>query len=339
MRWSSGLLSLALATLTACSVVESVTRTRTRRLARVDVTPHDINLDDANLHYWVGGEGPETILFLHGFGGDALFQWYPQLRALARDYRVIAPDLLWFGHSNSSRPDYGVEHQAEAVLRLLEHEGVERFHLVGISYGGMVSHHVAARADDRVDRVVIVSSPARAFLMSDKDAVFEHFDVDDAPELLLPRDPDGVKRLMQLAYHDPPWVPKFVARQIVAYFYAPHREQQVAMLEAVEDSTAALRRDFGIPLQRTLIIWGEEDMVFPESAAWRLRGELGEAADICVLPEAAHAPHLERANEVIPMMRSFLADEPYTCPGRSGELQKTEAPGPADDAAHSPASG
>lgn len=314
------LTGITLVQLSACSAVEMVTRARTRRLARETIVDHHINLAGDHLHYWEGGRGEQTVVLLHGFGGNALFQWYPQVRELSQHYRVIAPDLLWFGMSRSEHADHSLEHQARAVVSLLDHEKVDRAHIVGLSYGGLVTHEVLARDPERFDRVVLVSSPARAFHADDKKEVLAELGVASASDLLLPQDHNGVERLMALAYADPPWVPRFVADDIVDHFYAPRRPHHVAMLDAVPSSTAAQRSAFAAPTHDTLIIWGDEDRVFPERAAWRLAKELGEHAHVCVFSDSAHAPHLERTDDVNRLVVGFLGGQGVTCIGRSVEV-------------------
>jgi len=329
IRWLSRLFICVLL-LAGCAIVDGVEKRRTRRLERRGVSKHHVELGADHLGYWKGGRGDETIVLLHGFGANALFQWYPQMRELSRHYRVIAPDLLWFGESRSASEDFTVQHQARAVARLLDHEGVDRVHVVGLSYGGMVTHELVSMIPDRVDRVVLVSSPARAFLASDKRRVFEEMNVDSAEDLLLPQDPEGLARLMSLAYDDPPWVPSFVAREILARFYVPRREQHRRMLHAVEQSTELHRSEREIPTNDTLIIWGANDKVFPEQAAWRLRGELGDVAQVCVLPNAAHAPQIEHHDAIIELISDFLAGNDKPC-----RFRQTALPVPTAAAAKS----
>ncbi|MEZ4382326.1 MAG: alpha/beta hydrolase [Nannocystaceae bacterium] len=309
-----------------CSVLDHVTDARARRLARHGVEAGTVTLGDDTMHYWEGGDGDETIVFLHGFGGNALWQWYPQLREFADDYHVIAPDLLWFGESASRREDFSIQHQAQAVRSLLAFHGVERFHLVGLSYGGMVSHEVIGQEPAAVERVVLVASPARAFLADDKKPVLAELGVTSVTDLLLPQTPDDLRRLMRLAYHRPPWVPRWLGRQVIDEFYAPRRREHVAMLNSVEANTNVHRATYAVPPNHpTLIIWGSEDKVFPTAAALRLKAELGDNAHLCVFDEAAHAPHLERKRDVIPLMRAFLKgqrDPVRACPTIS---ERTEA--------------
>ncbi|MBI4615024.1 MAG: alpha/beta fold hydrolase, partial [Planctomycetes bacterium] len=91
------------------------------------------------IRYDVRGEG-EPVLLIHGLNASARLNWeLPGITArLAKNYRVIALDNR--GHGGSGRPvgeeEYGVK-MAEDAVRLLDHLGVEKAHVVGYSMGGM----------------------------------------------------------------------------------------------------------------------------------------------------------------------------------------------------------
>ena len=58
----------------------------------------------------------EPLLWLHGFGGDALWAWSRNLHDFADTHHIIAPDLLWFGDSQGGLT---LDAQAAAVQQFL----------------------------------------------------------------------------------------------------------------------------------------------------------------------------------------------------------------------------
>ena len=105
-----------------------------------------------DLYYTVSGSG-EPVVLLHGFAVQSDLNWrLPGVtRALARDFQVIALDLR--GHGRSGKPyepeQYGLE-MAKDVVRLLDHLGIERAHVVGYSLGGFIALKLAMLHPERI---------------------------------------------------------------------------------------------------------------------------------------------------------------------------------------------
>ncbi|MBZ4396275.1 alpha/beta fold hydrolase [Myxococcus sp. MISCRS1] len=117
-----------------------------------------VTLEDLRLHCTLLGEGP-PLLLLHGFTG-AGEDWGHvfDLDALAREYRLVIPDLRGHGRSHNPSEDFTTRQCATDVLALLDALGIERCRAIGMSLGGNTLLHVATRAPARVERMVLVSS-------------------------------------------------------------------------------------------------------------------------------------------------------------------------------------
>src|SRR3990170_5530183 len=111
-------------------------------------------VDGGRLHFEKLGDGGAIVL-LHGFALD-LRIWDDQFERLARDYLTIRYDLRGFGRS--SAPAGAPYSHAGDLERLLEHLGVERAHLVGMSLGGTVSIDFALRKPESVRSLTLISS-------------------------------------------------------------------------------------------------------------------------------------------------------------------------------------
>jgi pimeloyl-ACP methyl ester carboxylesterase len=112
------------------------------------------------MYYEVHGEG-EPLVLLHGFTGTGR-DWglVFNMEALSRTYRLITPDMR--GHGRSTNPTGEFTHRQCAldVLALLDHLGIARCKAVGLSLGGNILLHIATRQPDRVEAMVLVSSPS-----------------------------------------------------------------------------------------------------------------------------------------------------------------------------------
>jgi pimeloyl-ACP methyl ester carboxylesterase len=116
---------------------------------------------DFKIHYHKGGNGP-VLLFIHGFALDAMMNWVDQMILFSNQYTVIAPDLLWFGQSNSSKhPD--LSSQREAIERLLKDLNIEKVHVIGQSYGGFIAIDLAIKNPGLVDKLCIANSAVTTF--------------------------------------------------------------------------------------------------------------------------------------------------------------------------------
>jgi pimeloyl-ACP methyl ester carboxylesterase len=127
-------------------------------------------IGDIEVHYDVRGDG-EPLLLLHGFFGSSA-DWVHlfDLDALAKRYRLIRPDAR--GHGRTTNPGGALTHRrcAEDALGLLDHLGLPRCKAIGLSLGGNTLLHVATRAPDRIEAMVLIAgtsyfpAPARAIM-------------------------------------------------------------------------------------------------------------------------------------------------------------------------------
>lgn len=112
-----------------------------------------MRVEGGTLYYDVRGSGPPVVL-LHA-GGMDLTMWDPQIGTLARTFRIIRYDAR--GHGRSTAPR-GPSSTVEDLRLLLDHLGVERAHLVGISMGAGVALNFSTTHPERVRTLVLVST-------------------------------------------------------------------------------------------------------------------------------------------------------------------------------------
>jgi len=112
------------------------------------------------IHYTVEGRG-EPVILVHGVAANADLNWrYPGvIRALARDFKVIAFDLR--GHGLSGKPHevdkYGIQ-MVEDIVRLMDHLHIQKAHVAGYSLGGFLLLKLLATHPDRVASAAICAA-------------------------------------------------------------------------------------------------------------------------------------------------------------------------------------
>lgn len=217
-------------------------------------------------HEHLGTSTGDPLVLLHGLGATAA-TWRPAAHLLAdAGHEVLLLDLLGFGSSMRLGTTFGLADQADAVLRLLRHHGLDRVHLVGHSWGCLVAAAVAERAPEQVSRLTLVA-PA---VFADPDTARARF----ARRSLLARaavDDSGLGGLVcgtmcllrpamaRLAPRLEPDVPEEVAREGVQHSYPAYRG---ALLSIWEDNPLpALLREPRHPIR--VILADEDETVLP----------------------------------------------------------------------------
>lgn len=111
--------------------------------------------DKVKLHYEETGSGT-PVVFVHEFAGDHR-SWEPQVRYLARRYRCITYAARGFPPSEVP-PDVAAYSQARArddIRSVLDHLGIAKAHIVGLSMGGFATLHFGLTYPDRARSLLV----------------------------------------------------------------------------------------------------------------------------------------------------------------------------------------
>lgn len=252
-------------------------------------------------------QGSRTpLLILHGFGAGATVQFDKQLGAFSKHFDLYIPDLILFGASTTSGPERSEAFQARCALQLMRHFGVEEFDLMGYSYGGSVAYKLAVTSPPAVRRLVLMASGIVS-TKADMQQSMEKMGVRGMADMQ-PRDVEGVRRMLRLAYHKPPWVPSFILREVLKGMFSEEssgRSQELAgEFRAKMDGHSP--EEIPRVTQDTLLIFGEFDPLMSLEVAQRLKDHIGANAKLVVIEQTAHMPQAEQPKEVNRAVIDFL---------------------------------
>lgn len=265
--------------------------------------------------YLEAGQGPPIVL-LHGLGATNA-SLLPTLWELARDHRVIAPDLPGFGDSGKPLRSYGAEFFSGWLAAFCDQMGVGRADFLGNSMGGRIALEMGMRHPDRVDRLVLLT-PSPAFI---RHREFVRVVRILRPELALLPVPlshgqavRATKRIFAKPWRLPDaWydaaADEFLrvfssARGRIAFFSAARQ----IYLEEPYGETGFWDR---LPRVRSpaLFVWGAKDRLVPAAFARHVTKALPKATSV-VLDDCGHVPQYELPDQTHGLVRQFLEASP-----------------------------
>ncbi|WP_420195027.1 alpha/beta fold hydrolase [Marinobacter sp. GH_1] len=250
------------------------------------------------------GEG-FPLMMIHGSGPGvtAWANWRLVIPELAKERRVVAPDMLGFGYSE--RPEdqvYNRERWVAHAIGVMDELGLEQVDLVGNSFGGGLALSLAIEHPQRVRRLVLMGSVGVSFpITKGLDEVWGY-----QPS------PENMRRLMDVFAYDKSLLTDELAEMryqasirpgfqesFAAMFPAP-RQRWVDNLASPEEAIRALPHE-------TLILHGREDEVIPLEASLKL-AELIDRAQLHVFGRCGHWTQIEHANRFARLVSDFLGE-------------------------------
>lgn len=263
-----------------------------------------INAGGIQTNYHDQGDG-EPVLLIHGSGPGvtAWANWRMNLPEIAKNYRVIAPDMLGFGYTE--RPagiEYTLDNWVKHLIDFLDALGLDQVHLVGNSFGGALTVHTAIRHPERVNRMVLMG------------AAGVHFELTDALDFGWGYTPsiENMKKLLDLFAYNRALVTDELAEMrynasirpgfqesYAAMFPAP-RQRWIEALAADEEALKALPH-------QALMIHGREDRILPYSNALKFF-ELIPNAQVHLFSKCGHWTQIEQAARFNQLVSDFFAE-------------------------------
>jgi pimeloyl-ACP methyl ester carboxylesterase len=117
-----------------------------------------------NIYYESHGGG-SPLVFAYGLGGNT-GEWAGQVAAFSERYRFIIWDPRGHGRSDSppNREQYGLQISAEDLHGLLDHLGIDKAYVGGLSMGGGIAARFTVAHPERVAALLIIDSASASGL-------------------------------------------------------------------------------------------------------------------------------------------------------------------------------
>jgi pimeloyl-ACP methyl ester carboxylesterase len=292
--------------LLACSLVQLHAQSPAPLLPDPSALPQAKNVAvfGQKIVYYEAGTGP-TLVLVHGFGSQAMFDWGNVFGPLAKTHHVIALDQIGFGASDKPQVDYSIQTFVDFLGEFLRTMKVDHFALAGESLGGWIvsSYTIQALAPENTGKYVL-----------------------PRPDRLILEDAGGHAALNPASAQKPSPIAGSIeeSRGVAIVFYDKSRvtedfvRQNFAMkLKANDGSTQRLlmrnpalaKETLNDKLNKitipTLVVWGANDELVPLDDGKDFAAKIPNAK-LVIVPQCGHAPSIEKPKEFLTAVEPFL---------------------------------
>jgi pimeloyl-ACP methyl ester carboxylesterase len=270
---------------------------------------HTVLVHGQRIAYLDVGEGPPVIL-IHGFGGS-MWQWEYQQHTLSQHFRVVTLDLPGAGLSDKPEIDYRPDQMLDFFLGFMDAVKIPQATLVGNSMGAGLAIGMALEYPTRVAKLVLVDGLPQH--------VMEKLTSPSVRRALETRAPDWlisfgnmlfgglmIESVLREIVHDP-------ALLTPAVIERSNRNRQrpgiIKPIMTVRENLPLWESEFAVRVgtitHPTLVLWGEEDRVFPIAVGEELHQTI-KGSQFIRIPKAGHIPQWERPDVVNQELITFI---------------------------------
>ena len=266
----------------------------------------EVILNGIKAYYEESGEG-EPICLLHGFSASS-YAWRKVVPILSKDFHVYALDLKGFGKSDKpENGDYSIWAFVDWVKEFFEKVGIEHASLVGHSLGGRIGLLVAASCPEKVKNLILINPAA---YRPQKQPFFIKFSRNRLISKLVMRGVLArhyVKKALKKAYFNHSLITEEEVDRYLEPLRSPAGRRGItSVARAIHNentnNTMLYYKEVICPV---LLIWGENDEIFPIGMLNRLKNEINNI-EVNLIPECGHVPQEEKPEIVCKSITEFI---------------------------------
>jgi pimeloyl-ACP methyl ester carboxylesterase len=263
---------------------------------KTDKAMRHIKVNDLSIAYNQTGNGPVLVL-LHGFTIDSRV-WELQIDALSEDFMVIAWDAPGAGQSSDPPETFSLTDWADCISALLDSVHVEKAHILGLSWGGILAQEFYHRHSHRVLSLILVGAYA-GWKGSLSQPVAEERLATCLRDASLQPTAFVSKYLPGMFGYSPSTEAREKLANTMADFH-PIGFRLMAMSSANAD-TRNILRTIKVP---TLLVWGEKDKRSQISVARQMHDAI-PGSKLQIIDGAGHVCNLEAPDQFNKIVKDF----------------------------------
>jgi pimeloyl-ACP methyl ester carboxylesterase len=242
----------------------------------------------------------QPVIFIHG-GTASSREWRPVLPALGRHARCIAIDRLGCGQSDRSARGYGRATLTASLLACADALGLDRFGVVGQSFGGFWALSLAFAAPERISGLVLVNSSGGPLTEAQLAARRARRGAMTVPS---PAEREAaIEQTMTRIFADPGRVPASFRDDLRWQMERADPAQAGAVDDEYERLAKAPYQQLTMP---TLVVWGEADTMIAVEHAHQLVAAV-PGARYAGLPGVGHTCQVEAPAAFVAAVAPFLS--------------------------------
>ena len=261
---------------------------------RIGPTPY-ISVDEC-------GDG-ELLILMHGIGGNKR-NWITNIEVFGQYFKTVAWDARGYGESDDYPGELKFSDFADDLCRVMDHYGVEKAHLLGLSMGGRIAFSFCEKYSHRISSLVLC----------DTHKGFKHFTREQQEEFI------QLRKEPLLAGKEPKDIAPIVAKTLIG------KSENTRTFDALVDSMGRLHKDSYIKaieasvrgdhtdiLQQikapTLVVVGEFDRLTSPELAKDIADQI-PGAKLEIIRNAGHLSNIENSDDFNSVVLDFLRSLP-----------------------------
>lgn len=260
--------------------IETYTRLSRAALGEAGLTRR---VDDHGSVYWVGGSDQGgTLVLLHGVN-DQAGTWAAVVPLLAKEYRLIVPDLAGHGESEPKTGPISYRVVLERLHAILEKEAKGKVTIAGNSMGGWIGTLYALDHPERIERLVLEDASGMMWPIT-------------VP--LYPKNREEAAAMMRAVNGPGDRTPEAVLDAFLARKDLPLG--RFAMSDLVQHLLDTRLPKLQVPVT---LVWGRDDGVLPLAYAEAMQKAI-EGSELKVIDGAAHIPHRQQPEKFVRCLKA-----------------------------------